>query len=108
MHTRTTLKKILNSTLMVMLFSMTALSPLQSSQAATASSGTQAPMDTPSVLVPSGVTDYLIASPKVFWYTGVPVCPPGNPSQNSAQAPAANAPSASSANAPSPSDAAHL
>jgi hypothetical protein len=32
--------------------------------------------DTPTALVPSGVTSYTLAAPKVFWYTGVPLCPP--------------------------------
>ena len=36
-----------------------------------------APTDTPYVLVASGVTKYTLAAPKVFWYTGVPPCPPG-------------------------------
>ena len=37
----------------------------------------QAPDDTPFALVASGVTAYTLASPKVFWYTNVPQCPPG-------------------------------
>ncbi len=36
----------------------------------------QAPTDVPDVLVPSGVTRFTMTSPKVFWYTGVPICPP--------------------------------
>ena len=32
--------------------------------------------DTPTPIVPSGVTEYTMTSPKIFWYTGVPQCPP--------------------------------
>ncbi len=32
--------------------------------------------DTPTPLVGSGVTSYALTAPKVFWYTGVPQCPP--------------------------------
>lgn len=32
--------------------------------------------DTPTALVSGGVTKYTLAAPKVFWYTGVPPCPP--------------------------------
>jgi hypothetical protein len=32
--------------------------------------------DTPTVMVPSGVTSYTLEAPKIFWYTGVPPCPP--------------------------------
>lgn len=35
-----------------------------------------ATLDTPTPLVSSGVTQYTLAAPKVFWYTGVPSCPP--------------------------------
>jgi hypothetical protein len=38
-----------------------------------------APNDVPVTLVGSGVTLYTIADPKVFWYTGVPICPPAGP-----------------------------
>jgi hypothetical protein len=38
----------------------------------------EAPTDTPTPLVASGVTKYTLAAPKVFWYTGVPPCPPGD------------------------------
>ncbi len=31
--------------------------------------------ETPIALVPGGVTSYTLAAPKVFWHTGVPVCP---------------------------------
>ncbi len=34
-------------------------------------------LDTPIALVDSGVTRYTLAAPKVYWYTGVPPCPPG-------------------------------
>jgi len=34
-------------------------------------------LDTPIGLVNSGVTSFALAAPKVFWYTGVPQCPPG-------------------------------
>ncbi|MEZ4861745.1 MAG: hypothetical protein R3C14_10570 [Caldilineaceae bacterium] len=34
------------------------------------------PQDTPTPLVGSGVTSYTLTEPKVFWYTGVPQCPP--------------------------------
>src|SRR5438874_524981 len=33
-------------------------------------------LDTPTALVNSGVTSYTLTAPKVFWYTGVPQCPP--------------------------------
>ena len=32
--------------------------------------------DTPTALVTGGVNKYTLAAPKVFWYTGVPPCPP--------------------------------
>jgi hypothetical protein len=32
--------------------------------------------DVPDPFIPSGVTRYTIADPKVFWYSGVPICPP--------------------------------
>lgn len=35
-----------------------------------------ATLDTPTPLVFSGTTRYVVAAPKVFWYTGVPSCPP--------------------------------
>lgn len=35
-----------------------------------------APQDIPDELVPSGATQYTMKAPKVFWYTGVPICPP--------------------------------
>lgn len=35
-----------------------------------------ATLDTPTALVASGTTRYVVAAPKVFWYTGVPACPP--------------------------------
>ena len=41
----------------------------------------QAPADDPTPLVPSGVTYYALAAPKVFWYTGVPPCPPAAPTR---------------------------
>ena len=44
--------------------------------------------DTPTSMVPSGVTSYTLAAPKIFWYTGVPPCPPSGPS-SIAQAPSA-------------------
>jgi hypothetical protein len=36
----------------------------------------EAPTDTPTALVTSGVTKYTLAEPKIFWYSGVPICPP--------------------------------
>lgn len=108
MQSRKALKKALNLVLTaVVLFSVTAFAPLQSYQAASAAAGApapKAPMDTPDTLVASGVTLYTIASPKLFWYNGVPVCPPPkpqSPSQNTPQAPAPKAPSKPSANSPS-------
>ncbi len=38
-----------------------------------------APQDVPDTLVPSGVSDYSIASPKLFWHTGPAPCPPHGP-----------------------------
>lgn len=35
-----------------------------------------ATLDTPTPLVSSATTRYVVAAPKVFWYTGVPACPP--------------------------------
>lgn len=35
-----------------------------------------ATLDTPTPLVSNGTTRYVVAAPKVFWYTGVPACPP--------------------------------
>lgn len=35
--------------------------------------------ETPTALVSSGVTSYTMAAPKVFWHTGVPICPPASP-----------------------------
>ncbi len=32
--------------------------------------------ETPFTLVPSGVTSYTLSNPKLFWHTGVPICPP--------------------------------
>src|SRR5262245_26646284 len=34
------------------------------------------PQDTPTGLVASGVSSYALAAPKIFWHTGVPLCPP--------------------------------
>jgi hypothetical protein len=42
--------------------------------------------DVPTAMVSSGVTSYTLAAPKIFWYTGVPLCPPSGPN------PIANAP----------------
>jgi hypothetical protein len=42
----------------------------------TAAKPLSTPTDTPDTLVSNGVTRYTIADPKVFWYTGVPSCPP--------------------------------
>jgi hypothetical protein len=44
--------------------------------------------DTPTVMVSSGITSYTLVAPKVFWYTGVPPCPPSEVNPAS-QAPAA-------------------
>jgi hypothetical protein len=44
--------------------------------------------DTPTIMVSSGVTSYTLAAPKIFWYTGVPICPPAGP-DSVAQAPSA-------------------
>jgi hypothetical protein len=106
MQTRMILKKTLNFVLTAaVMFPMIAFTPLQPAQAASGqkgisqAAGTQnldAPLDTPDVLVPSGVTLFTIASPKVFWYTGVPPCPPSSP-----QAAAPGSSSASSADSPS-------
>ena len=38
-----------------------------------------APADDPSALVASGVSDYTLAAPKLFWHTSVPICPPADP-----------------------------
>ncbi len=38
-----------------------------------------APQDTPDTLVSSGVSDYTIAAPKLFWHTGPAACPPHGP-----------------------------
>ncbi|HSD84119.1 MAG TPA: hypothetical protein VLG46_09685, partial [Anaerolineae bacterium] len=38
-----------------------------------------APQDVPDTLVPSGVSDYTIASPKLFWHTAPAPCPPHGP-----------------------------
>ncbi len=37
------------------------------------------PQDVPDTLVASGVSDYTIASPKLFWHTGPASCPPHGP-----------------------------
>ncbi|MFN8446591.1 MAG: hypothetical protein U0175_37715 [Caldilineaceae bacterium] len=47
--------------------------------------------DTPTTLIATDVYSYDLAAPKVFWHTGVPICPPGlaaadNNAANSAQA----------------------
>ena len=39
----------------------------------------EAPTEVPTTLVGSGVWNYALAAPKLFWYTGVPACPPGAP-----------------------------
>ena len=39
----------------------------------------KAPQDVPDTLVASGVSDYTIASPKLFWHTGPTPCPPHGP-----------------------------
>lgn len=38
-----------------------------------------APDETPTAMVSSGVTSYTLAAPKIFWHTGVPICPPTAP-----------------------------
>lgn len=48
-----------------------------------------APADTPDAVVASGVSDYTIAAPKLFWHTGPAVCPPHGPGKAPA-APADN------------------
>lgn len=55
----------------------TALTGPQATGAQTAqhSLAPQAPLDVPTLLVPSGVSDYIIADPKVFWYY-LPFCAP--------------------------------
>lgn len=35
--------------------------------------------EAPTALVNSGVTSYTLAAPKIFWHTGVPICPPTSP-----------------------------
>ncbi len=48
--------------------------------------------DVPTALVGSGVTSYTLSAPKVFWHTGVPICPPasaGDASGASTASPAA-------------------
>ena len=35
--------------------------------------------EAPTALVSSGVTSYTLADPKIFWHTGVPICPPAGP-----------------------------
>src|SRR5262245_22697466 len=42
------------------------------------------PQDTPVALVGGGVTSYTLAAPKVFWHTGVPLCPPALTAQPAA------------------------
>jgi hypothetical protein len=38
--------------------------------------------DVPTALIGSGVTSYAMAAPKIFWYTGVPPCPPAIANSN--------------------------
>lgn len=54
------------------------LLPVASPAPAPTRAQVDAPTDTPTALVASGVTKYTLAAPKVFWYTGVPPCPPGD------------------------------
>ena len=42
------------------------------------------PQDTPTGLVGSGVSSYALAAPKIFWHTGVPLCPPALTAQPAA------------------------
>ena len=46
--------------------------------AASAPAAPAAPTDVPTTLVSSGVGDYTLTSPKLFWHTPVNVCPPAD------------------------------
>ena len=52
--------------------------PLHTFRAAAQQNTPTSPQDTPFKLISTGVTSYTIASPRLFWHTGVPVCPPGS------------------------------
>lgn len=62
---------------------LSSLGTAQPVAAATAAAAPDAPLETPDLIVANGVSDYFVASPKIFWSTHSFGCPPTLAAANS-------------------------